>query len=295
MNKNSIDRIDYKNLKKNLDFEIADIQLFFATRPHRSLLRDNRINFWTIIYVTDGSGCHHIDFNKYTYKKGDIIFIQKNQVHHYDISNDVKGYIMHLNEPFFYRVEGFSGDIFLEFVDKSFGSPVLSIDANKDSVNRTMIDLIYREYNKPKEYINIELIATLFQGFILSLKGYLPENNELQLSKSYKNFKLYRQLVEENYTETRNVEDYVSMMHLSKKTINQATRKVVGLSAKQFIIERVILEIKRYLSQGELLNYEIADMLGFDEVSNMTKFFKHYVEISPKEFKNRIGKSELEE
>ncbi len=56
--------------------------------------------------------------------------------------------------------------------------------------------------------------------------------------------------------------------------LNYATRSIVDLSAKQFIIDRIMLEIKRYLSQGELMNYEISDMLGFDEPANMTKFLK---------------------
>jgi AraC-like DNA-binding protein/mannose-6-phosphate isomerase-like protein (cupin superfamily) len=283
-----INRIDYKNIKKNLDFEIVDLQLFFATIPHKHLKRDYRLNFWSIIYVTSGSGYHYVDFQAYPYKKGDIIFIQKNQVHHYEINNEVKGYILNINEPFFYRIEGFKGDIFLEFVDKAFGSPVLSFDVSLDRPNRILIDLIYKEYNKIKENISVELIATLFQGFILALKSQLPSNEKMLLSKDYENFKVYRQLVEENYSTIKNVEEYASIMNLSKKTINQATRKVVGLSAKQVITNRIVLEIKRYLSQGELMNYEIADLLGFDEAANMTKFFKHYVGISPKEFKESI-------
>ncbi len=284
----TINSIDYKNLKKNLDFEIVDLQLFFSTRPQQSLKKDFRINFWSIMYITEGSGFHSVDFKEYVYKKGDIVFVQKNQVHHYVINNDVKGYIFNINEPFFYRVKGFNGDIFLEFIDKAFGSPVLSFDTSVGRTNRVLIDLVYREYSKRKENINVELLATLFQGFILSLKGELLNEASVLLSKDYDNFKVYRQLVEENYTKTRNVEDYAGLMLLSKKTINQATRNVVGLSAKQFIINRVVLEIKRYLSQGELMNYEIADVLGFDEAANMTKFFKHYEGMSPKEFKENL-------
>jgi len=129
------------------------------------------------------------------------------------------------------------------------------------------------------------LMASLFQSFILSIEDEMIKVNSHVQTKDYDHFKHYRKLVEKHYTETRSVEDYAQMMHLSKKTINQATRNVVGLSAKQYIIDRVILEIKRYLSQGELMNYEIADLLGFDEAANMTKFFKHYVKMSPKEFK----------
>ncbi len=99
---------------------------------------------------------------------------------------------------------------------------------------------------------------------------------------------MFRELVEENHAAKRSVEAFAQMMNVSKKTINQATRRVAGISAKQFIIDRLILEIKRFLSIGELMNYEIADRLGFGEAANMSKFFKHYVGVSPKAFKESL-------
>lgn len=287
MNNTPISRIAYKNLRKNTDFEIVAVKDFFAKRPHEHLSRDFRLDFWVILYIVEGQGTHYVDFQSYTYKGGDIIFVQKNQVQKFVINEEVKGYILNINEPFFYRIEGFNGDIFLEFFDKGFGSPLLSFDVHESRTNRVLMELIYKEYSQPVEALNIELIATLFQGFILSLRGQTSGNEQVLQSKEYENFKVYRQLVEENFMTTRRVEDYASMMLLSKKTINQCTRRVADLSAKQFIINRIVLEIKRYLSQGTYMNYEIADLLGFGEAANMTKFFKHYEGISPKAFREK--------
>ena len=101
----------------------------------------------------------------------------------------------------------------------------------------------------------------------------MPQKEKIFQSKDYENFRNFRQLVEEHYSETRNVEDYSRMMALSRKLFNQACRNVAEISAKQFIINRIILEIKRYISLGELLNYEIADLLGFDEGGQYDKVF----------------------
>lgn len=289
MSHSPINRIDYRNKKKELDFEIVDIQDFYHTRPHAHLKRDFRLNFWVMIYIIEGSGAHYVDFQKYNYTKGDIIFLEKNQVQHFEPNDEVKGYIVHINEPFFYKIQGFDGDIFLEFIDRASGSLVMNFGTSTSKTNRVLIDLIYKEYNNKEEKINVELIATLFQGFILALGQQVPNNHTLLTSRNYKHFTKFRQLVEAHYWETRNVEDYAKMMNYSKKTINQASRAVAGLSAKQFIINRVVLEAKRYLSQGELMNYEIAHLLGFEEAANMTKFFKHYEGVSPKEFRESIG------
>jgi AraC-like DNA-binding protein len=110
----------------------------------------------------------------------------------------------------------------------------------------------------------------------------------MMLPKYYEYFKEFRQLLEEHYKDIRTVEVYAKMMNISKKTVNLATRNTVGLSAKSYIVNRIILEIKRYLSQGNLMNYEIAELLGFEEAGNMSRFFKHYEGISPKKFREKL-------
>ena len=96
-------------------------------------------------------------------------------------------------------------------------------------------------------------------------------------------------MVEEHYAEHLVLDDYSDMMGVSKKTINKATRAIVDLSAKEFVNHRLFLEIKRHLSQGDLLIYEVSDLMGFDEPSNMTKFFKKYEGISPKQFQQNAS------
>lgn len=288
MNRKSINRIDYKNTAMDLDFEIVDIQLFFASRSHNALTKDFRLNFWSILYIIEGNGHHYIDFKKYNYKGGDIIICHKNQVHHYEINPDTKGYIIHINEPFFFKMKGFSSEIFLEFTDTLYDLPVLSTDPRSSQTSRILIDLIYKEYHMSDAFFNADLISSLFQGFILSIKSQVVQPMTIASSTDFEHFRNFRRLIEKRYTTIKAVDEYAQLMHLSTKTLNKVTRNVVGLSAKQYIINRVLLEIKRYLSQGDLLNYEISELLGFDEAANMTRFFTHYEGISPKAFKQKM-------
>ena len=101
--------------------------MFYATRPHKLIQKDFRLGFRALLYITEGSGFHSVDFIRYPYKNGDIIFIQKNQVHHFEVNSLVRGYVININEPFFYKIKGFSAEVFLDFVDRAFGLPVLSL------------------------------------------------------------------------------------------------------------------------------------------------------------------------
>jgi len=91
-------------------------------------------------------------------------------------------------------------------------------------------------------------------------------------------------LVEDHFKEIHSVKEYAELLHVTPKTLNQYTRRAVDMSAKQFIINRSILEIKRCLSTKEMSIGEISDELGFSEQTNMTKFFKKYTGMAPSTF-----------
>lgn len=283
-----VERINYKNARqKALDFEIDTLQSFFALSTHAHMTQHYRVNFWVIIYIIEGEGSHIVDFETYTYKAGDIILVHKNQVQCFKVKSNVNGYIIHINEPFLFQQEGLYVNPILSFFESTYKSPILSIDTSIDTTNRFIIDLIYNEYLKQKEHIYEKLIHSLLISFIYAINQETMHLNNQEDSKTFRVYNDFKRLVEEHYASIRTVSEYAVMMNLSKKVINSATQCIVGLTAKQFIIERVLLEIKRYLSLNQLLTYEIADILNFDSPANMTKFFKRYEGISPKEYKSK--------
>lgn len=285
----AIERISFQNReKKKCAFEIVNLQDFMSTRSHQHLSRNFRIDFWTFMYIAKGEGTHFIDFEPYQYKAGDIVIVQKNQVNRFLVNSEAEGYIIIINEAFVLEGQGLMLKCFLEFFEQTYRSPILSVDYSRSSTNRVLVELIYKEYIKDDNSFNEDLIRGLFQSFLFSLDEYLKESRTSMESAVFRIYNQFSQLVEANYTKIKSVEGYSKLMFVSKKTINNATRSVVGLSAKQFIINRIILEIKRYLCQGDLNNYEIADFLGFDEPANLTNFFKRYEKMTPTKFKEML-------
>ncbi|MGH1551462.1 hypothetical protein ACRAWF_02475 [Streptomyces sp. L7] len=71
--------------------------------------------------------------------------------------------------------------------------------------------------------------------------GSAPEPDETYLR--------FRDVVERNFTRTRRVEDYARMLGHSARTLARATLTGAGLSAKEFVDRRVVLEAKRLLAR----------------------------------------------
>ena len=74
-------------------------------------------------------------------------------------------------------------------------------------------------------------------------------------------------------------------MGKSIKQLNRVARENTGKTVKELIDDRLILECKRLLAFSHHSICDISTILGFDEATNMTKFFKRHTNITPKQFR----------
>jgi len=280
----SINRIKYYNPNQE-NFEIFTLENFFASRPRKMLETDFRLNFWCILYILEGEGTHSIDFTEYSYTKGDLIVLEKNQIHSFRVNYNVKGYIININEPFFLDSGGTLDLNSLVFFQTPYKQPLLHLNISKEVTSRQLIDLLYREY-PAAEYNSKNLIKALFNAFVNSIRKENQDNIKKIKINSYENYYKFRELVEKNFKTLKTVSDYEKIMGVTKKTINQSCRECADISAKTLIINRILLEAKRLLVQGKLRNYQIAEVLGFEEAANFSNFFKRYTNTSMTDFRH---------
>ena len=65
-------------------------------------------------------------------------------------------------------------------------------------------------------------------------------------------------------------------MGISYKHLNTVCKLSIGITAKDFITQNTVLDIKRYMALGHNTN-EISRLTGFDEPTNFVKYRKKYV------------------
>jgi len=276
--------------KINADFEIVTVERFFATRPKKLLEKDYRLDFWALIYITEGNGRHSIDFTDYKYQSGDMIVIPKNRVHAFRVNYNVRGYIININEPFFIESNETRDMDMLAFFETPLSQPILRVDMSSGATSHQLIDLIYKEYLLAKDENANKLIKSLMGAFVYSIRCENAGEIRHFSKAAYRYYFEYRELVERHFTELKSVADYEPLMGITKKTLNAACRDCADISAKELITNRVILEAKRLLVQNELRNYEISDFLGFDEPANLANFFKRNTGMSMRAFRDTLTK-----
>lgn len=274
---------------EDLGFEIISLH-DFQKRNYPKISIPHKINFYNILFITEGTGNHYINFNSYPIKRGSLLFIGKNQVHSWEKNDQIQGYIILFTERFLYHNQ-------LEFNELMYGYPYninlyspLAQTSPKDFLSlSSLTNFMYQEYNTaPNTPSKEEVLQCLLRVLILKIQSQTQHNENLVDANLKKLFIDFQKLLNQNSTFTRNVKDYCKMLNVSYHQLNLACKTLVNQTAKAFIDDMVILNAKKLLADPIHNTNEIAYLIGFDEPSNFIKFFKKHTGKTPKYFKEKI-------
>lgn len=282
----NIPNISFKSEDNNNDFEILNLSKLFARlhtiKDHNPTL-PHRISFFALLIVTKGFGKHLIDMKEYNLTKGTVLKIAKGQIHAFQKNATYKGFLIVFTEDFVLNYFSKSSLIIISnFYNYHITQPV-TIDKKE---NRIFLHQLKKELEAENKYAQKNIIAAILNLYLLRLeqKNKTLQNQDTQ-TKNYDTFINFKNLVESKYHKTRNVKDYADLMFTSSKFLNLVVKEFTFNTAKNFIDNYVLLEAKRDLISSNKSIKEVSYHIGFNEVTNFTKFFKKKTNTTPKEFR----------
>lgn len=282
----NIPNVSFESEEHKVGFEFLDLSKLFgrfhSINGHNPSL-PHKIAFFALLIVTDGTGKHQIDFKDYDVEKGTVLKIAKGQLHAFQDNPTYEGYLLIFTEEF---ILNYFPPSSISLISQLYNYHITSPLFFDKDINEEIVRQISTELYAKDSYAHNNIIAAILNLYLLKLeRSTRTFGREINNSKNYDAFIQFKNLVESNYTITRNVKDYVAMMSISSKKLNQILQEFTMNAAKEFIDDYVILETKRLLVSTNNSIKEIAFEVGFDEVTNFTKFFKNKLAMTPKEFK----------
>ena len=256
---------------------------------HKNIHKPHRHNFYVTVLFTHGSGVHEIDFVTYTVKPGSIFFLNPGQMHHWDLSEDISGFVffhtqsfydLHftqnrmVNFPFFYSVQN---------------EPVLYLEPPYYSFFTSLFEQIYAE-NQSNRVFKMQKIKSLIDLVYTESTRFYIGDEPLEESRQHPysgKFRELEQLVEQHYKEQKSASWYAGKIHVSSKHLNRISQEMIGKTTTDIILERVFLEAKRELIARKFSFYEIADDLGYEDYAYFSRLFKKKCGQTPSQFVNR--------
>ncbi|WP_068824846.1 AraC family transcriptional regulator [Wenyingzhuangia fucanilytica] len=243
------------------------------TKPHR------HNKYLELVYFTKGSGYHHMDLNSYQIKPPVLFVVNKEEVHHWEITTVPKGYVIIIKESFLEKT-----------LDKHINNQFFKISKfqkidilQKDSTLNKLFKILTKEIKSPNT--PIEVIEGMLKSLLAKILLYTDitkESNVNTEDKVSQFVDLLGQILKNN------VSYYANQLNVSSQNLNQLCKKKQGKTASQIIAIYMVQEIKRLLIYTDKSVGEIAYELDFKDVSHFVKYFKRHTELTPMQFKNSL-------
>ena len=259
----------YNKISSGLDLKIEP---FDSTKRYTKPHKHNK--YLEIVYFTQGTGYHHIDFKSYKIEPPVFFLIKKDQVHNWEIDTEPKGYVIIIKELFLEKTLDKFINTQLHKLKNSSKLKIKEVNSSLEYLFKAM------SLEMKQDIVNQEVVEGGLKSILAKLVGYTNTNfvtDYTSLSSGFLDL-LSTQL-------KNNVAFYATQLHTTSQNLNAMCNKVFGKTTSDVIAEHIIKEIKRQLLFTNKSVSDIAYDLEFKDTSHFTKYFKRYVLQTPLQFK----------
>lgn len=265
----------------------------FSIRDIRDLLKGkdlihdlHRHDFYFILIIHKGKGLHVIDFVEYDVHDHSIFILRPGQVHNLELDAGSTGFLMEFDTAFYHPQEKLSKLRLIKAGNKN----ACDLETARTEKLLNVLNNIHVEFTEKQEGYPDAIRANMDIFFIEYLRHSRNTTDSENANGTYTQdrFEEFLDLLEKHIATQKQVSHYADMMKLSNYQLNAITKESVGKAASQLINEQSILEAKRFLLATTNQVKDIADKLGFEDISYFIRFFKKHTGLSPEAFRKRF-------
>ncbi len=269
------------------DYAIKDLENIYS-QPYLESEKPHRHDYYSIIFVEEGTGIHYIDFNEYTVDDKMIFFLTPGQMHQLIFLKQPKGRAILFNETFMMKnaiTDNLINDIYL--FDRHGEAPPMKLENNRFLQFSDLLRQMDETISGISSY-KAEALGSLIKLFLIHSNNNCKLNSFTQsdLTKGGKHLlRPFKDLLDKQFSTSHMVSDYADQLAVTADYLNKVLKNLTGISAKEHIQNKLIIEAKRLLIFSNISNKELSYELGFDETAHFNNFFKKMTGLTPTEFK----------
>jgi AraC-like DNA-binding protein len=153
-------------------------------------------------------------------------------------------------------------------------------------------DMIVRELNRPRNGSWNMVLAQVrsILVFLWRLSGVEEVAVQTQGDAS-RLLQRFRQLVEMRFRERSSIRQYADALGISHDRLHDICRRELGKTPIQLVHERVLHEARLRLERSAMTVEQVANIVGFRDVSHFSRFFKAKTGLPPARYRDTIAKS----
>lgn len=256
-------------------------------------------DFLEIVYITHGSGVHHIGNEMYNVTSGDVFIVSTNATHSFesdDINNPLKHYdcLLLLDEAAdqvdFTLFSDIATDLFYNvlFPQDVNREPYIYLKDSEQSLRR-IFEVMAGETNAARKDS-----SNLLFGCAVELLVYLRRLYEQQfgtnetIQKRRDGILMAIQYLEKNYTQKISLNELSRIALFSPNYFCTLFKETTGFNVTEYIQQIRNKEAIRLLLSTNLTVHEISDMVGYSDERLFRRVFSKAIGCTPSEYRKKF-------
>lgn len=270
----------------------GNIAMTSSYHERASLQRDKTL--YKFIWVQSGTLTLEIDHIPMRLEKDEIVTLTP--LHHLEVKEVDGEYLTFVFNSNFYCIYGHDNEVSCNGFLFYGSSQVmrLALSAGQSS-NLHDIVRIFRQESVIHDNLQEEMLRIVLKRFIITCTRITRQRFGVGQEKE-KTFDIIRQyyvLVDRHFKEKKQVQDYADILCRSPKTLSNLFSTCGLPSPLRVIHDRIEAEAMRLLLYTHKSAKEISSILGFEDLSAFSRFFKKMTGESVSDYRKRVKREEL--
>jgi AraC family transcriptional regulator, transcriptional activator of pobA len=253
-----------------------------------------RNNYYSLIWVTQGSGKMKSDFTEYDIMPDTLFAFSPYQPYMFSAEKELQGVTIQFHPDFFcihlhQKEVACNGVLF----NNIYQPPFTSVNDISSQTFKMVIAQIEAEMKNPV-LAQYELLGSYLKIFLITASR-LRTGQQPQALAAIAELKepfvlqSLKDAIEKDFKTKHAASDYAKTLNISVGALAKITRNHFNKTLTELISERIIIEAKRELYLTNKAIKQIAYELGYDDEYYFSRFFKVNTDVSPQMYRNTVG------
>jgi AraC-like DNA-binding protein len=245
---------------------------------------------FNLVYIILG-GLHdvHLGADYRWLRPNDLVIVPENFLYASSHVRNCSGYCMHFKTEFVQPL--LKGPLAEEFpyFDLEAEHIVNVTPEESELIQQSFKDIIaeYERFSPEKDY----LLRNYIHILLLRIREiYRPHAKKIgeNATRSMKITNQFKHLVEKNFIEIREVQQYAEQLCITPKHLSEVVKTATGKSPRDIINDMLLLEAKVLLGSTDKTITEIAHQLRFEDQSHFHRFIKQHTGSTPLQLRKKL-------
>lgn len=274
--KNSISRYTFYKTKYGSELLVDVVELKYVKR-FLTKGTVHTLTYYDITFVTEGEGNFSVDNQMHKAVPCDVLFSKPGEIRNWDTGHIVNGYALIFEDEFLSSF--FKDPLFVQHLSFfNVGRKSAGLHLSNELYVRMLqlLSDIKTEIDSYKQNDVHVLRALLYEALMLLDRAYQKMLSDGSTHKEASSIHIskFMERVGADLREHHSVRYYADKLCITPNYLNEIVSSALGISAKQYIQNKVMEEAKRLLVYTDFPISEIAFELHFSTVSYFVRCFR---------------------